>query len=774
MSDDSRQDPAPTGNALVDAMAERESAARSLVEIGAEQEHASATFERLLHKERSKQRRLQRIGEDPTDALGPDELASMLQEQRATRIELENRLRDIEARLEEALSRYGDALENERFAREGMVQLTDRAGEDNRDRLVEAEELAGYSHFRRFTTTLVRHSATYASGSAFAYGLAFIQALILIQYLDPTAFGQVAIISVTASFASLALTLLYRRGTTSRTFGTQVDEDDDADEQEELESAAALTSRDPRRALGTGLILIFGTGFVVIGVLAVVGLLLPPQTNLPGAVQHLWLALGGVIGALTALWDTLLRLPYIGRKPWSVVAMTAIRPIVTFGLSVWLVVIGKGVPGVIIGQVAGTALALGGALFTYRAFYRLRFLRSEVSPIMSLSRERWARSASMWWLQNGDTLILATVAPAATVGFYRLASRLTMPISFPTGAFFTAWLPLERSPTMLAAQQLRGRQPLRSIVITYLAMILTLSLLLLFALVEFIERVLPAAYQEAVHLLPWLVGVTLAQVFLHITHRFGRMANRRVVYNWTLVICAAISVPITIAGAVLAGAEGAAAANITATLLGAGYLWWRSQTGPAPLPVQWGRILATVGIGLASVAFALGAGALLPIETGWFAVVAFICFVPLLVLLAVVPREHRRSFRRVRDELRPRRRGDTEIVTRIETLTLQQREILRRALEDSSGVVDPESSDAFITLSASKVQMDGLRVLRVCTETKPRTEPLENAIASYLFVDSNFLEKHHAVRALFAQRVRPNEIAILERWREDLRRVIRL
>ena len=160
-----------------------------------------------------------------------------------------------------------------------------------------------------------------------------------------------------------------------------------------------------------------------------------------------------------------------------------------------------------------------------------------------------------------DILILGSVASAGAVGTYRLASRLTLPLGLAPNMFFLAWLPLEQTPFMRASYQQRGRQELRGVIITYLVLMVAASILLFVACVHLVEIILPSSYHETIGLLPWLAGAVIARVILHTIHRFGRMANRRIIYDRTLTAAAVLSVPLGYAGFQLGGAAGVAASS---------------------------------------------------------------------------------------------------------------------------------------------------------------------------------------------------------------------
>jgi hypothetical protein len=294
--------------------------------------------------------------------------------------------------------------------------------------------------------------------------------------------------------------------------------------------------------------------------------------------------------------------------------------------------------------------------------------------------------------------------------------------------------------------------------------------------VDLLEVILPKSYHETIGLLPWLVFTVVARVLLHTVHRFARMSNRRVTYDRTIVISALLSLPATFVGATVGGAEGAAFAAGLASLGAAGWLFFRSQTSSRPLPLDWPRITASIVLAIACAVGAQALGRLIPSVAPAFDAAAFVLYLVLVIVLGVVPRQHRRSLVWVRREV-TRRSADSEIAARLDALTVEERDALRRgfAIQDSVklglgrarefGLLDDEER--------TRAELEALEVLRDCTRTRRKGEPAEAMLAHFLFGRMSPLERHHAVNRLYGERVDPDEVATLLRWREDAYRAVR-
>src|SRR5215207_9922197 len=112
-----------TETSLAAAIREREEATRELTELSAQQTEASSRLARTLHKERLKRQRLRRAAEgshgDPPEGVSETDLDQQIRELAIRRREAEEKVTDLDQKVQEALKRVEKALLAERHIRDG-------------------------------------------------------------------------------------------------------------------------------------------------------------------------------------------------------------------------------------------------------------------------------------------------------------------------------------------------------------------------------------------------------------------------------------------------------------------------------------------------------------------------------------------------------------------------------------------------------------------------------------------------------------------------------
>ena len=618
----------------------------------------------------------------------------------------------------------------------------------------------GFSVSRGLGATLGNHTGVYASGRALGLVVAFVQALVTIQFLGPSAFGRVAVIITLASFVSLSLRLIVRRGSLSRTFGRNAGDDDDDEPDEEVETETS--GRDPRRSLGTGLVLMAGAGIIVSALFTVVGRFVAngPYADLLGLV--------GVLGALGILFDTLEFVPMMERRPGAFLLATLSRPLlaVTFGLAA--LIAGLGPVGLLLGNAAGTAIALVGVGVAFRHAFVLGVDRSEIAPILASSRQRWLRTLAHWGLRNEHLLLLAAVGTAPAVGGFRLANQVVQPLAFPFGAFFQAWLPLERSPLMLATNNHYGRERLRGQMLTYCVVGVVLAILGLASVLRVLDAIVPGRYAAGVGLVPWLVGVVVAEVLLQAIHRFGRFSGRRRTYDRSLAVAAVVGAALSVVGVVLLGARGAALGATLATGGTAAFLLAKTQTGDAPLELEWGKLAAALLLGLPCGLTTLLLDSGVRTVDVFVDIAAPVAYVGLCCAVGIVPKTHRRLLGQLVRGVGGRRRDVLASAT-IAALGESERSTLRAALVRRDESAQPLAGAA---PTASSIDLAALAILRKCARQPERGGELERQVAAWALAPLTPLDRHHLAFRLYRAKVPPEELALLDRWRLEAERAL--
>ena len=625
---------------------------------------------------------------------------------------------------------------------------------------------AAPDHLWHMATKLSRHTAAYALGIGIALAIGLVNSIVLVFFVAPAEFGRIGICFVISSFVALAPSLFIRRGAISRTYG-RPDADGDEEEDDDDQVGTAPTSREPRAALGTGFILTVAAGAVATGLLVAFGRVATRGVGLGVGLTPDLLALAGALGLVLALWELVIMIPRAERRPRAFIAANAARALTVLAVTVAFVAESPTAGSALLGYLVGYAVSLLALMTVFRHSMRLTFVREEVRPIVTLSMRRIPRRLGNWTLNQADMIAVASVATASELGWYRLAGRVVAPIAFPALAFFMAMGPLERSPLVRAADSARGRQDVRALAATYMVFFFAGALLAVLVGLDVLGGLLPEEYAGATQFVPLLAGVALAHVALQSANRFARFAHRRRVYDITLILGGALSIPTALLLASWLGPKGAALGVLLVLAAGAAVMWTKSQRGSKPVPFEPVRLLAAgVWAGLC-LGFVVAGEALAP-SAGIAIGVAALAAYPLgLILLEIIPREHRPKLLQL-----PRSAmlgGDRDTVRAALTrLDPDQHAALRAALagRPARPVEEDEGADQPARNVADLAALSALRVCADCPVDAPEHEP---TLARYLFESRPFLDDHQDVYRLYRARVSPKEIATLERWRDEIR-----
>jgi hypothetical protein len=213
------------------------------------------------------------------------------------------------------------------------------------------------------------------------------------------------------------------------------------------------------------------------------------------------------------------------------------------------------------------------------------------------------------------------------------------------------------------------------------------------------------------------------------------------------------------------GAKGAALTGIAAWSTIAAVLWGCWQLSPSPIPLQYGRMTATVALAAAYVGIAYGGGAMWPNLGPVLDIVAIALYPICLVGLGILPREYRQSLSNLRREMFSRRVDDAVRVT-VDRLEPVHRSTLEAAL------AAPSANGNGNDVREESAQLSAMAALQWCSGTRKRPADVELAIAHYLFAPAETLDRHHAVYHPDRLRVEPAVVELLERWREQARKAI--
>jgi O-antigen/teichoic acid export membrane protein len=482
-------------------------------------------------------------------------------------------------------------------------------------------------------TQLLRYSGIHSVGVVVSNVLTFVVTILVANFVDPEAFGQLGLLLFLSGLMTLLFTLASKQGTMKRTFGGDDDDDDDDEEEEDL-------SRSPRRTLGTGLLLI---GIVsVLGTLVTVAFAGPIADLLLGDSSQgnlvIWAAVAGGAGAVYRVASIAI---WLERRPYPYIAVEASRPLLTLAAVFPLLIAGTGLEGAIAGTALGSALATVFAIVLLRSSWEFCFDPGEALAIYRKGSIRVPLVVSMWVVGYADIFILSRFVSDADLGTYHLASRAGFLVSFLPAGYRKALRPLQKTTTFRAVEDEYGVGTARGTQFGYFALMLIGVLLAVTVLAQVLVRVAPSSYEDAAPLIPILSAGLVAPTVYRMLNKSVKYANKRIPFIIGAVVAASLFVVLAFVLADAIGVAGPPLAMISGFTPPALFIFYRSQRGRTPIILPWRAILPALALAivLASAVYLLDVGAVVPqllIGVGAVALWAI-----LLPFIGAVPSYHR-------------------------------------------------------------------------------------------------------------------------------------
>jgi O-antigen/teichoic acid export membrane protein len=534
-------------------------------------------------------------------------------------------------------------------------------------------------------TQLLRYSGIHSVGVVVSNVLAFAVTILVANFIDPDAFGQLGLLLFLSGLMTMMFTLASKQGTMKRTFGG--DDDDEDDDEEDVEDL----SKSPRRTLGTGLLLIAmvsGLGTLVTVAFAgpIADLLLgdPSQGELV-----IWAAVAGGAGALYRVVSIAL---WLERRPYPYIAVEASRPLLTLAAVVPLLIGGAGLEGAIAGTALGTALATAFAIVLLRGSWEFCFEPREALAIYRKGSIRVPLVLSMWLVGYADIFILSRFVSDADLGTYHLASRAGFLVAFLPGGYRKALRPLQKTTTFRAVEDEYGVGTARGIQLGYFVLMLIGVLLAVTVLAQVLVRVAPSSYSDAAPLIPLLSAGLVAPTVYRMLNKSVKYGNKRVPFIIGAVVAAILFV---VFGFVLSdeiGVVGPPLAMIAGFTPPALFIFYRSQHGRTPIVLPWRALLTALAL---AIAIAIGVY-LLDVGGGvpqmLIGIGAVVLWVVLLPFIGAVPSYHRAPLIEMVRGLVGRSAGATfDPALGLAALPRPQRRALRRAIlgrKSPAGAID--------------------------------------------------------------------------------------
>lgn len=496
----------------------------------------------------------------------------------------------------------------------------------------------------RFAGRVGRHAAAYGVGSVSTAIAALVGVVVFTRYLDPSEFGKMAVLTTVATLATLASSLTILPGTMRRIYGTSGDEDlGDVD----VEEMAKVVSSDPRLALTTGFALTLGMGAAILLIAWAVREPLADLFGGPGDADLIMLAAGaGVAATVMRFCQYILRMQL---RSTAYVAISTVSAFAAIALAIPLLGDGLGVEAVLLGLIAGNILG---------AAIGLPMLLVDLGPKVSLCEAKAIMVGGIAYLpiilsfqtlMLADTLLVAAFASFSQTGLYRVAQRISMPVSFGTSVFQQSWGPMRHDLTQAAVDQLDEERTYSAHLFTYYAVFVGAITLTIAVFADQLVRLAAGSFSEAAALVPLTTMSVAGHGWFILSYRLVKPPGG---VKWMVglaIFAAVVFAGLSVVLIPALDAVGAPAAAIvawglaTAIMLGFNQLRWQR------IPFEY-RSLALLLV------FTLGAGALgywvLPdTALGTVAKVALLaCWAVLLLLTRVVPTAEARALARyVRD-----------------------------------------------------------------------------------------------------------------------------
>ena len=521
-------------------------------------------------------------------------------------------------------------------------------------------------------TKVLRYSGIHTVGVVVSNVLTFASIVVVANFIDPGAFGQLGLLLFLVGLMTLLFTVASKQGTMKRTFGGD-DDDEDDDEDADL-------STNPRRTLGTGLVLIslvsvLGTGVTIL-------LAGPIADGLLGGDGDrsliIWAAIAGGTGAVYRVASITI---WLERRPYPYIAVEASRPIFTLAVIVPALVAGAGLEGAIAGTAVGSALATVFALVLLRGSWAPCFDLREAIAIYRKGAIRVPLVASMWTVGYADIFLLSRFVSDADLGTYTLASRAGFLAAFLPAGYRKALRPLQKTTTFRAVEDQYGVGEARGIQFGYFALMLSGVMVAITVFANVVVRVAPSSYADAAPLIPLLALGLTAPTAYRMLNKSVKYGNKRYPFIAGAVVAALLFIGISLLLIPAIGLEGAPVAMMIAFVPPAIFIFWRSQTGQSPIKLPWRSMLTSAGLAaaIAAVHSQLDLGGLIPQVV--IGLVAVGLWVVLTATLGGIPTYHRRALLEMARGLLGRSGGlGFEPAGGLAALPRPQRRALRRAI----------------------------------------------------------------------------------------------
>jgi O-antigen/teichoic acid export membrane protein len=584
------------------------------------------------------------------------------------------------------------------------------------------------------------HSGLYVASGAATLLLGLVSVAVLTRFLAPAEFGKLAILLVANSILSMVFNLVTLQGTLSWAYGTVAGDDDDPG------AGDMSTARDPRRALGTGLVITAlagaaGSAAVAAAAPALADWLLGSRSD---ASLVIWIA---VAAAGSSMWRLVTNAVRVERRPAAYLGGSVALHVLQLAGMTSLLAIEPGVEEAVIGLALGTLAGLVVAVALCRRSLRFAFSVADARAIWRRGKALVPVVVSTNVIQLGDVIVLSRFAATSDVGLYRVASRIGASVSYWTSAFHMGWGPLRKDPLHIAAERELSSSGVAVRMASYFVLSTAWVLLGLTVLADELVRIAAPSYGDASPLIPLTAaGFALHGLFV-LVYRTQQFRTKRKWFIWLAVLAAASFVGLSLILVPSFEAYGVSIAAIGAWGIAIAGMGLRGARSQESISYDYGRIAKSIVVasGLAAAALLLddAAGPVEPLVD-----LAAVALYPLLLV---------RLGALSRAELRLRRGADARASAESDD------EVLRRlVVEDQS----PAEVATRMGLDEAEVRRRLVTMLRRTTGSS-QPSPLDERIGAWLLGGDGFAQWEREAQELLRAGADPLE---LDRLSSALRR----
>ena len=611
--------------------------------------------------------------------------------------------------------------------------------------------------------TMTRTGAIFALGLVSVVPFGILSLAVTTRFLDPTEFGQLAILFAVASVVTMFCGVGFLQGTMIAVYGISDDGDDGGGADglemtaEEVEASdVEARSDEQKRLLGSGLLIVAATSTALCVAVAAVGVVVAEAAFGGGWwISVLLMASSAWAGGL---WRMMHQVPRMERMAVRWAWLQWARPGLVVVGSIAALVAGFGINGILGATAVATLMATAVAYFVSRRSFRFGFRREDTRVIWEAGKA-WVPLIFAVAIQtNVSILLLGLLATPASVGLFQVATRIAQfPIYFADG-FVTAWPAMERSPISFAAKERKGVREYSASVFTLLALsTLGLLVFICFAADSLIHIAAPA-YREAASLIPIVAAAGAAHVVFRGVFRATGFPRRRYWYTFLHLVWIAPYAAVSVLLIPWDASYGVAIAQVVAGVFISICFVLVDRRSNNPTPFEWRRLglallVATLCVGVVQLSPLHGAGRAVA------SIAAFAVFPLLLLAVRAVPREEVPLVRAIVASLLPNRRAKEIARERLAEMPEHERQALTLLAIERR---DPEEAAAELHVSPPVALARTTRALRTLAGEEDRATPYDHEIGAYVLNRGPTIERDVLATRLRSVGIDPLELHVLD------------